>query len=443
MSDPLKFDVFLCHNSQDKPLIIEIADALRQRKLNPWIDKKNIDPGEEFQAAIEQAIPQTKSAAIFFSLNGIGKWQREEINALQREKVNRGILLIPILLPGVQEIPRELVLLQGHNYLKLDIEKINEEFLDALVKGVTKQNINLENDENLDQLTKEKNLTIPHKQNTSSIINKQKVANLLCSLNYQPQSRYFEEKIQCQSELAFIIQAPADRTTQDWLVRRLTDCVSGSKEPRTFSINFKTYARHGNFEEFWSDLKLAPTSDSSIDSVIQDLTDLCKTKPVIIIMRELHFLNKQEKAVTQIYDFWFRLFEKVRLIPQQQRYSLSSYLVLLMVTDNFSKLPSKFNSLFNFIEPTQNTISESHDVFLLSPMQELSLNDVRTWLRSREVAYTWEQYRTDEDIQDLVYKVIPNYSNWELKNIMDNICIDVFNIDDGICNIENYWKLAG
>ncbi|MCP6757494.1 MAG: toll/interleukin-1 receptor domain-containing protein [Fischerella sp. CENA71] len=145
MNEQFDFDVFLCHNSKDKPLIIKIADGLEQLELKPWIDRRNIDPGEEFQAAIEQAIPRTKSATIFFGLHGVGKWQKEEIDALYREKVNRKIILVPILLPGVNEIPSEFVFLQGHNYLKLETQEINEQFLNDLVRGVTRQNIELQN----------------------------------------------------------------------------------------------------------------------------------------------------------------------------------------------------------------------------------------------------------------------------------------------------------
>lgn len=133
------FDVFLCHNSRDKPFIIKIADALEERKIKPWIDKNNISPGEEFQAAIEQAIPKIKCAAIFFGSHGTGKWQKEEIKALYRQKVEKEeekIILIPILLQGVDEIPSEYLFLRGHNYLKLKSQEIHGQFLNELVKGV-------------------------------------------------------------------------------------------------------------------------------------------------------------------------------------------------------------------------------------------------------------------------------------------------------------------
>ncbi len=32
------FDVFLCHNSDDKSAVIEIANQLKARNLKPWLD---------------------------------------------------------------------------------------------------------------------------------------------------------------------------------------------------------------------------------------------------------------------------------------------------------------------------------------------------------------------------------------------------------------------
>ncbi len=34
-----EFDVFLCHNSQDKPEVKKIAWQLQQQGLKPWLDE--------------------------------------------------------------------------------------------------------------------------------------------------------------------------------------------------------------------------------------------------------------------------------------------------------------------------------------------------------------------------------------------------------------------
>ena len=37
-----KFDVFLCHNSQDKPKVIEIGRKLQEQGLKPWLESMGI-----------------------------------------------------------------------------------------------------------------------------------------------------------------------------------------------------------------------------------------------------------------------------------------------------------------------------------------------------------------------------------------------------------------
>jgi hypothetical protein len=136
-------DIFLCHNSKDKPIVEKINQALKvkDRNLKTWIDKDNIPPGEAFQQAIQEAIPKTKSAAIFFGLHGVGKWQKKEIDALITQHVDRNIILIPILLPGVNQIPDEFIFLKELNWLQLKSEKIDNDFLNNLVRGIKGQQL--------------------------------------------------------------------------------------------------------------------------------------------------------------------------------------------------------------------------------------------------------------------------------------------------------------
>ncbi len=40
-----QFDVFLCHNSEDKPIVINIAEELQVENINPWLDIWHLRPG--------------------------------------------------------------------------------------------------------------------------------------------------------------------------------------------------------------------------------------------------------------------------------------------------------------------------------------------------------------------------------------------------------------
>jgi hypothetical protein len=57
------FDVFLCHNSEDKPEVREIAQRLAAEDINPWLDQEQIRPGTSWQTVLGQQIERDRSLA--------------------------------------------------------------------------------------------------------------------------------------------------------------------------------------------------------------------------------------------------------------------------------------------------------------------------------------------------------------------------------------------
>lgn len=105
MSGDYEFDVFLAHHSDDKSIVLEISTKLKQRGLKPWVDDEQIVPGRSFQEAIQQAIPTVKTAAIILGVKGVGRCQEWEIRTFFSQCVERGTTVIPVLLPGISEVP--------------------------------------------------------------------------------------------------------------------------------------------------------------------------------------------------------------------------------------------------------------------------------------------------------------------------------------------------
>ncbi len=130
------FDVFLSHNSTDKPIIREIGKGLQRRGLNVWLDEWELAPGTQWQAHLEEAIENTRSAAIFVGADGFGPWEQTESRACVSQFVSRGLPVIPVKLPGfpaAKELP--LFLFQ---FTMVDLsEGVTEESLDRLVWGIT------------------------------------------------------------------------------------------------------------------------------------------------------------------------------------------------------------------------------------------------------------------------------------------------------------------
>jgi tetratricopeptide (TPR) repeat protein len=118
------FDVFLAHSSVDKPQVRAIATKLREQGIKPWLDEEQIHPGKSFQEEIQKAIPQIKAAAIIIGTTRLGKWQIKELRSLVSEFFNLDIPVIPVLLPGVNQIPDNLLFLQDLN--SVDFENIDD-----------------------------------------------------------------------------------------------------------------------------------------------------------------------------------------------------------------------------------------------------------------------------------------------------------------------------
>jgi hypothetical protein len=112
-----KFDVFLCHNSQDKTAVIEIAQQLKLTQIKPWLDDWELQPGLPWQPELEKQIPNIKSAAVFIGQSGIGPWQEEEINSFLREFHRRKCPVIPILLPNAPQKPKLPLFLEGRTWV--------------------------------------------------------------------------------------------------------------------------------------------------------------------------------------------------------------------------------------------------------------------------------------------------------------------------------------
>jgi len=132
-----QFDVFLVHSSRDKPQVRAIAAKLKLRGLKPWLDEEQIPPGRSFQDSIQQAIPDSKSVAIFIGSEGLGKWQALELIALISLGLEARVTIIPVLLPGVNQIPDHVSFLKEFRWVKFTHSIEDIQALDELVWGIT------------------------------------------------------------------------------------------------------------------------------------------------------------------------------------------------------------------------------------------------------------------------------------------------------------------
>ena len=49
--------VFLCHASEDKPIVRELYQRLKfEDGIDPWLDERKLLPGQDFRVKIEDAV---------------------------------------------------------------------------------------------------------------------------------------------------------------------------------------------------------------------------------------------------------------------------------------------------------------------------------------------------------------------------------------------------
>jgi hypothetical protein len=104
-ANTMKFDVFLSHNSEDKPAVEVIGLLLQEAyNLKCWLDKWYLVPGEPWQEALEKALDDSQAVAVFIGPNTISLWENEEMrNALEERVQNKSRRVIPVLLPGAPD----------------------------------------------------------------------------------------------------------------------------------------------------------------------------------------------------------------------------------------------------------------------------------------------------------------------------------------------------
>jgi hypothetical protein len=113
------FDVFLSHNSKDKPVVRRLSKAMKARGLRVWLDEWELVPGQSWQEALEQIIKTAKAAAVLFGPAGLGPWEEPEMRACLCEFVKRRLPVIPVLLPGAPKEPELPLFLQEFTWVDL------------------------------------------------------------------------------------------------------------------------------------------------------------------------------------------------------------------------------------------------------------------------------------------------------------------------------------
>ena len=100
MPDRFEYDVFLSHNSADKPRVRKLAERLKGAGLRVWLDEWVIKPGDDIYLAIERGLESARVQVLCLSPAALGsEWVAlERSTVLFRDPTNKGRRFVPLLL---------------------------------------------------------------------------------------------------------------------------------------------------------------------------------------------------------------------------------------------------------------------------------------------------------------------------------------------------------
>ena len=99
--------IFLAHANEDKPEVIKLYERLKKAGYQPWLDKKNLLPGQNWRTAISTAIKESQLFIACLSQRSIAKqgFVQREFKMALGQYANRpanSIYLIPLRLNDCQ-----------------------------------------------------------------------------------------------------------------------------------------------------------------------------------------------------------------------------------------------------------------------------------------------------------------------------------------------------
>src|SRR5512141_1313450 len=113
MPEHRKLRVFLCHASQDKPIVRELCQRLgAEGWIDPWLDEEKLLPGQDWDLEIEKAVEAADVVIVCVSNRSVSKegYVQKEIRKvldIALEKPEETIFIIPLRLDEC-ELPRRL-----------------------------------------------------------------------------------------------------------------------------------------------------------------------------------------------------------------------------------------------------------------------------------------------------------------------------------------------
>ncbi|MGB0880606.1 MAG: toll/interleukin-1 receptor domain-containing protein [Polaribacter sp.] len=92
--------VFISYSTKDNKFVTQLSAELVKRRINVWLDKWEMKPGDSLIDKIQSGISDSSFLLVVLSENSIkSEWCKKELNSgLMRELNEKKVVVIPILI---------------------------------------------------------------------------------------------------------------------------------------------------------------------------------------------------------------------------------------------------------------------------------------------------------------------------------------------------------
>lgn len=97
-SNTYKYDLFICHASEDKESIVrDMANKLKHKDMRVWYDEFSLRLGDSLRRSIDKGLTQARYGVVVLSPNFFQKeWPQKELDGLTAREVNGEQVILPV-----------------------------------------------------------------------------------------------------------------------------------------------------------------------------------------------------------------------------------------------------------------------------------------------------------------------------------------------------------
>lgn len=104
--EPTRIRVFISYSRKDTVFVDRLDVSLKARGFYTWVDRRNLEPGEDFQDAIERAIERCQVLLVILSPDAVAS---RNVKLEYRYALKPlGLVVIPVLYKPVEKVPYDL-----------------------------------------------------------------------------------------------------------------------------------------------------------------------------------------------------------------------------------------------------------------------------------------------------------------------------------------------